>query len=476
MSESQADPMPAAPAAMPCDTPDAARPLRGIRILAIEQYGAGPFATLVLADLGAEVIKIELPEQGDVGRTIPPWVDGDDSLFFQSLNRGKRSVAIDLKQPRGRDLFERLVAKSDAVFANMRGLAPAKLRITYADLKEFNPAIVCAFLTGFGRTGPRADEPGYDYIVQAMSGMASLGGEPGGPPTRAGVSVVDFSAGLAAAVALLAGVHRARATGVGGDLDTSLLLTALNLTNYLSSWVLTRGFEPERLPRGAHPSVVPSQLFETSDGWVMVMSQTDAFFRELARRMDMPQLVGDPRFQTMAGRFEHRVPLLATLEHRFREHTVAHWLARLQGAVPIAPVNDLPTALREPQVLQTKMLVSFEHAAFGTVHQVAGPVRPSALPPAPTPAPALGADTWSVLHQLAKVDKQEFQELVAAHVIRQAPTEAPDPAPAGAEANGAAGTSPAATHPTGQRADTHPQDPDAPATDDTRPPKEARKS
>lgn len=465
MSVSEADSTSVSEADLKPVLPDAAQPLRGVRVLAIEQYGAGPFATLVLSDLGAEVIKIELPDQGDVGRTIPPWVEGDDSLFFQSLNRGKRSVAIDLKQPRGRALFERLVAKSDAVFANMRGLAPAKLRITYADLKEFNPAIVCAFLTGFGRTGPRADEPGYDYIVQAMSGMASLGGEPGGPPARAGVSVVDFSTGLAAAVALLAGVHRARTTGVGGDLDTSLLLTALNLTNYVSSWVMTRGFEPQRLPRGAHPSVVPSQLFETSDGWVMVMSQTDAFFRELARRMDLPELLADPRFQTMAARFAHRVALLELLERNFREHTVAHWLERLEGAVPIAPVNDLPTALREPQVLETEMLVQFEHAVFGTVHQVAGPVRPSAPSPSPTPAPALGADTWSVLHALANVDEAAFRDLIASRVIRQAP-DAADTADASA----------ATANPVTRSSDPGSQDPGASPTTGTRSSKEARKS
>lgn len=402
------------------DTPDAATPLRGIRILSIEQYGAGPFATLVLADLGADVIKIELPGQGDVGRTIPPWTDGADSLFFQSLNRGKRSLAVDLRRPQGRALFERLVARSDAVFANMRGSSPAKLAITYADLARFNPAIVCAFLTGFGREGPRADEPGYDYIIQALSGIASLGGEPGGPPTRAGVSVVDFAAGLAAAVALLAGVHRARATGVGGNLDTSLLATALNLTNYVSSWVLTRGYEPERLAHGAHPSVVPSQMFEASDGWLMVMCQTDAFFRALSSAMNRPELAADPRFETMTARLENREALLHQLEVAFRSQTIAHWLEVLQGVVPIAPVNDLQAALREPHVLETSMLTSYEHRTFGTVHQVAGPVRPSAPAPAPQQAPALGADTWTVLRDLAGVDERTFRELETAGVIQQA--------------------------------------------------------
>lgn len=296
----------------------------------------------------------------------------------------------------------------------MRGGGPAKLAITYADLARFNPAIVCAFLTGFGRAGPRADEPGYDYIVQALSGIASLGGEPGGPPTRAGVSVVDFAAGLAAAVAILAGVHRARATGEGGDLDTSLLATALNLTNYVSSWVLTRGYEPQRLAHGAHPSVVPSQMFEAADGWLMVMCQTDAFFRALADAMNLPELATDPRFETMSTRLENREELLRQLEGAFRAHTVAHLLGALQGVVPIAPVNDLRAALREPQVLEASMLTSYEHDTFGTVHQVAGPVRPSAPAPAPQQAPALGADSWTVLRDLAGVDESTFRVLLAA--------------------------------------------------------------
>lgn len=397
--------------------PSAAQPLADVRILAVEQYGAGPFATMVLADLGAEVIKIEVPQGGDVGRQVPPWAGEGDSLFFQSLNRGKRSVAIDLKHPRGRVLFRRMVRSSDAVFSNLRGRSPASLGITYDDLKDENPAIVCAFLTGFGREGPRADQPAYDYIIQALSGMAALGGEPGGPPARAGVSVVDFSAGLAAAVAILTGVHRARATGEGGDLDTSLLATAFNLSNYLASWVLSRDYLPERLPLGAHPSIVPSQLFEAADGWLMVMCQTDAFFRELARRLQLPELLGDPRFATMAARREAKEPLLALLQHTFKQQPVAHWLALLEGGVPVAPVNELPQALQDPQVAALGLVLELEHAAFGTIRQVAGPVRPSAPAPTPAAAPGLGADTRRLLHELAGASEAELDALADEGVI-----------------------------------------------------------
>ncbi len=397
--------------------PSASSPLSGVRVLAIEQYGAGPFATMVLADLGAEVIKIESPSGGDIGRRVPPWTAQSDSLFFQSLNRGKRSVALDLKHPDGLRLFHRMVARSDVIFSNTRGGTPDRLGITYAALREFNQAIVCAFLTGFGRTGPRAEEPGYDYIVQALTGIAALGGEPGGPPSRAGVSVVDFSAGLAAAVGVLAGVHQARSTGVGCDVDSSLLVTALNLTNYLASWTLTKGFQPERLPYGAHPSIVPSQLFKASDGWLMVMCQTDAFYRKLVQRMDLPELATDPRFESMSSRLANKAELLSVLELRFGQKPVAEWLERLEGAVPVAPVNDLASALNDRQVKALDLVVEYDHPVFGAVRQVGAAVQVGGAAPAPLPAPTLGQDTCSVLTELAALDEDEIRRLMAEGVV-----------------------------------------------------------
>ncbi|MFO7545214.1 MAG: CoA transferase [Trueperaceae bacterium] len=388
--------------------PSADRPLAGIRVLAIEQYGAGPYATMVLADLGAEVIKIEPPGGGDIGRRVPPFAGRDDSLFFQSLNRGKRSVILDLKHPRGREAFTRLVAASDVVFSNARGSSAISLAITHADLARYNPAIVCAFLTGFGRSGPRADEPAYDYIVQAMTGMVALGGEPDGPPARAGLSVVDFAAGLAAAVAILAGVHRARATGEGGDLDTSLFATALSFTNYLASWALTRGYVPERMPRGAHPSIVPSQLFESADGWLMIMCQTDAFFQELARRIDMPELATDARYVDMEARLRHKDTLIELLERVFVSRSTSEWLARLEGVVPVASVNDIPTALADPQTAALELVFEVHHDSFGAVGHVASPVRPSQRPAPPTAGPALGADTDDILRSLAGLGEDEI--------------------------------------------------------------------
>lgn len=392
-------------------------PLAGVRILAIEQYGAGPYATMILADLGADVIKIEQPGGGEIGRSIPPYTAEGDSLFFQSLNRGKRSVVIDLKHPDGAAVLHRLVASSDVVFANTRGAAPERLGITYDQLKSFNPRIVCAFLTGFGRTGPRADEPGYDYIIQALTGIAALGGEPDGPPARAGISVIDFSAGLAVSVGILSGLTRARQFGVGCDVDASLFSTALSFTNYLASWSLTRGYEAERLPYGAHPSIVPSQFFEAADGWLMVMCQTNAFYQELVARMDLPGLQHDQRFATMAGRLEHRAELLAALASRFRELTVADWLVRLEGAVPVAPVNDLSNALADRQVEALGLIVDFKHKEFGTVRQVASPVQTSAGQRSATPGPRLGEHTAVVLKELTDLGERDLEALFQAGVV-----------------------------------------------------------
>ncbi|MBC7763807.1 MAG: CoA transferase, partial [Candidatus Saccharibacteria bacterium] len=214
-------------------------PLAGIRILALEQFGAGPFGTSHLADLGAEVIKIEDPNAGgDVGRYVPPYASGEDSLFFETFNRGKKSIALDLGTAAGRAIFERLVSVSGAVYSNLRGDVPKKIGITYDDLKGFNPAIVCCSLSGFGMTGPRQAEPGYDYVIQGLTGWMDITGEPDGPPTKSGLSLVDFSTGYVAALALLAGLHAAQRDGEGMDCDVSLYDTALSMLTYPGVWHL----------------------------------------------------------------------------------------------------------------------------------------------------------------------------------------------------------------------------------------------
>ncbi|WP_239163867.1 CaiB/BaiF CoA transferase family protein, partial [Actinoplanes lobatus] len=258
------------------------RPLEDIRIVAVEQYGAGPFGSVHLADLGADVIKIEEPGTGgDVGRYVPPYQHGEDSLFFETFNRGKRSLSLDLASPAGREVFEDLVRHSDAVYSNLRGDVPAKIGITYDQLKHINPSIVCCSLTGFGMTGPRAAQPGYDYILQGLAGWMELTGEPGGPPTKSGLSIVDYSGGFVAAIALLAGVHAARRDGHGMDCDLSLFDTAVGMLTYPAAWHLNAGFEPARTRYSAHPSLVPFQLFPSADGWVVVGCAKEKFWHRL---------------------------------------------------------------------------------------------------------------------------------------------------------------------------------------------------
>ena len=252
------------------------KPLEDIRIIAVEQYGAGPFGTLHLADLGAEVIKIEDPRfGGDVGRYVPPYQEGEDSLFFETFNRNKKSLSLDISTPEGRRVFEDLVAVSDVVYSNLRGDVPAKLKITYDDLKHLNRQIVCVSLSGFGMEGPRSAEPGYDYILQGLAGWMSLTGEPDAPPTKTGLSLVDFSGGFVGAATVLAGVHAARRDGVGMDCDVSLYDTAIGLLTYLATWHMNADHTPVRTERSAHPSLVPFQLFKGSEGEVLHTGDRD---------------------------------------------------------------------------------------------------------------------------------------------------------------------------------------------------------
>ncbi|MBO0877532.1 MAG: CoA transferase, partial [Pseudonocardia sp.] len=279
------------------------RPLEDIRIVSLEQYGAGPFGSMHLAELGAEIIKVEDPSVGgDVGRSVPPYAGGGDSLFFQSFNRDKSSITLDIRTAEGRAVFEDLVRTADAVYSNLRGDVPAKLRLRYSDLKHINPKIVCCSLTGFGMTGPRSNEPGYDYVLQALGGWMSLTGEPGGAPQKTGPSLVDYCGGYVAAISLLAAIHAARRDGVGTDCDLSLYDTAVSLLAYPGTWHLTAGYQPKRTHHSAHPSLVPFQAFEAADGWLVVGCAKEKFWRRLTVVLDRPELAEDPRFATFADR------------------------------------------------------------------------------------------------------------------------------------------------------------------------------
>ena len=393
-------------------------PLEGLRVLAVSQFGAGPFGTQVLTDLGAEVIKLEDPAVGgDVSRYVPPYQAAGDSLYFQSFNRGKKSLALDLKHPDGRTVLHDLVRVSHAVYNNLRGDLPAKLGLTYAALGAVNPAIVCCSLSGFGATGPRAAEPAYDYLIQGYAGYMAVTGEPDGPPGKCGVSVIDFAGGYASMLGLMVGLWDAQRTGVGRDLDVSLLDTAVSMLSYFAIWALNRDWQPERVADSGHQTLVPAQNFRTRDGWIVVFCNKDKFWTALLDALELPALGRDPRFATAVDRLAHKDALLPILKSRFAERTTAEWRACLQGRVPCAPVNSVREALEDEQVLARDMLIEVEHPEFGRLRETASPIKTAGAVAKPAPAPRLGQHTDEILRDLLKYTPGRIAALRASGVF-----------------------------------------------------------
>jgi crotonobetainyl-CoA:carnitine CoA-transferase CaiB-like acyl-CoA transferase len=393
------------------------RPLADVRIVAVEQYGAGPFGTVHLAELGADVIKIEdVRTGGDVGRAVPPYQSGDDSLFFETFNHDKRSIVLDLTNDAGKAVFHDLVRVSDAVYSNLRGDIPAKLGLRYADLAHVNPRIVCVSLSGFGMTGPRSAEPAYDYILQGLAGWQSLTGDPDGPPMKSGLSVVDYSGGLVAALALLAGVHAARRDGVGCDCDTSLFDTAMNMLTYVASWALAPdgAYEPQRLAFSAHPSIVPFQNFRTADGWIVIVCAKEKFWQRLVDVLGIAHVRDDARFRGFAARRTNRALVTSTLQVVLSTRTTADWVAALTAAgVPCGPINDVRSALADPQTAARSLVTKVEHPAFGIARWIASPVRVGEAPAEHRRAPGLGEHTETVLCELLGYDVATIARLRA---------------------------------------------------------------
>jgi len=390
-------------------------PLDGLRIVAVDQFGAGPFGTQLLADLGAEVIKIEDPGVGgDSSRATGPYASGGDSLFFQAFNRGKKSIALDLRHADGRAVFHDLVRVSHAVFNNLRGDQPAKLGLTYAALREVNPAVVCCSLSGFGLTGPRAAEPAFDYLIQGYAGWMSITGEPEGPPTKAGVSVVDFAGGYVAMAALMAGLWDAARSGVGREIDVSLLDAAVSMLSYYAIWTLNRDWQPRRVADSGHQALVPAQNFATRDGHIVIFCNKPKFWDAIVDALALPEVGRDPRFATFADRFAHRDVLLPQLAARFREHTTAEWLTRLRGRVPCAPVNTIAQALDDEHVRAREMIIEVKHPELGTLREVASPVKTAGAITTPAPAPKLGQHTDELLRDLLGYDDARIARLRAA--------------------------------------------------------------
>lgn len=375
-------------------------PLDGVRVLDFCHFLAGPYGTLVLAELGADVIKIEDPDHPDEARLMGPHFQGEQSLYFATLNRGKRSVSARLAQPEGRAVIHHLVRTADVVVDNFRPGVMDKLGLAPETLREINPAVVSCSLSGFGATGPYAGRVGYDYTIQALTGVMSLTGEPDGPPGKAGISYVDHSGGLAIALAVSAALFQRTRTGVGRHIDLGLLDVQTSMLTYLAAWTLNGGQEPQRFAHGAHPSLVPAQTFATQDGHLSLFIGNDAMWGRLARVMDDPRLTTDA-LATNAGRARQRDDVLAILSTLFASRSTAHWNARLaEAGVPCAPVNDLGAALRDPQVVARDLIVTAHHPEYGEYSCTRGPLPDLATEHPLAGAPLPGEHTREVLGEL----------------------------------------------------------------------------
>lgn len=392
-------------------------PLDGVRVLAVEQYGAGPFGTQFLADQGAEVIKIENPNDGgDFARRVGPYFfTPEHSEFFHAYNRNKKSLTLDLSKPEGKAVFHDLCRTSDAVASNLRGDVPAKLGLTHAALAHLNPRIVCAHLSAYGRTGPRAAWPGFDYLMQAEAGYFSLTGEPDSPPTRFGLSVVDQMTGLALAYSVLAGVLGARATGEGRDIDVSLFDIALSNLAYPAMWYLNEGHVQKRLDRSAHPALTPCALYKTGDGWIYLMCNKEKFWPALCAALDRPDWAADPQFADFAARLANRPLIEEMLDEALSARPTAEWLEVFAGTVPAAPINDLTQAMENPFVRDGGKLQEIELPGYGTYRAVDSPIRTGEPTPA-VPAPELGQHTEEILRAIG-YDDDRLADLRDADVI-----------------------------------------------------------
>jgi CoA:oxalate CoA-transferase len=373
-------------------------------VLDLTRVLAGPYCTMVLADLGARVIKIEPPGVGDDSRHIGPFVKGK-SAYFMSINRGKESIALDLKAPADRAIFERLLGVGDVLVENYRGGTMEKLGYGWEDLHPRFPRLIYAAASGFGHTGPYRTRAAYDMVVQGMGGIMSLTGHPGSPPTRVGTSVGDITAGLFTAIGINAAlVERAR-TGVGRKVDVAMLdCQVAILENAIARYVST-GQVPG--PLGArHPSITPFEAFRTEDGWMIIAAGNDALFRKLADALGRPELAADPLFASNELRTRNAAALKSAIEQALATAGTAYWLAAIDAAgVPCGPINDVAQALADPQVATRNMVVTADDPEIGVLRMAGNPIKLSGVedPTTRRPAPGLDADRQSILAELGLV-------------------------------------------------------------------------
>ena len=402
-----------------------AGPLAQVRVLDLSRVLAGPWAGQNLADLGAEVIKVERPKSGDDSRAFgPPWVkdagglDTKDSAYFTAANRGKKSVTVNIAHPAGQAIVRELARVSDVLIENYKFGDLARYKLGYEDLKVLNPRLVYCSVTGFGQTGPWRERPGYDFMIQGMGGMMSVTGEPDGEPQRAGVPVADIITGMYASIAICAALaHRAH-SGQGQHLDLALLDSQIALLAYQNTNYFATGTPPRRIGN-LHPNIVPYQPFRTADGEVIIACGNDNLYRKLCEAAGCLELADDPRFASNGKRVENRVELTRSLREIFARRSTREWLEVLEAAgVPNGPINDVAQVFEEPQVRARGIRVELDHPAAGKLPTVASPMRFSATPLEYRAAPPLlGEHTEEVLRGLLGKGAPEIARLRAEGII-----------------------------------------------------------
>jgi crotonobetainyl-CoA:carnitine CoA-transferase CaiB-like acyl-CoA transferase len=402
-----------------------AGPLSHVRVVDLSRVLAGPWAGQNMADLGAEVIKVERPKAGDDSRAFgPPWVkDGEgrdtkDSAYFTSANRGKKSITLNIAVPRGQAVVRELAARSDVLIENYKHGDLARYGLAYEDLRKVNPKLVYCSLTGFGQTGPYRERPGYDFMIQGMGGMMSVTGEPDGAPQRAGVPVADIITGMYASIAICAALAHRAETGTGQHLDLALLDSQIALLAYQNTNYFATGKPPRRIGN-LHPNIVPYQPFRTSDGDVIIACGNDNLYRKFCAAAGCAGLAEDPRFATNGKRVENRVELTRLLAEVFRKRSTREWVELLEAAgVPNGPINDIAQVFEEPQVEARGVRIELPHAAGAMLPMVASPMRFSATPLEYRRAPPLlGEHTEEVLRGLLGKSEAEIAALRAEQVI-----------------------------------------------------------
>ena len=396
-----------------------AGPLSGIRVLDLSRVLAGPWAGQNLADLGAEVIKVERPGVGDDSRAFgPPWIkdgqgrDTKDSAYFTSANRGKKSVTVNLSSPAGQDLVRQLAAKSDVLIENYKFGDLARYGLGYEDLHAINPRLVYCSVTGFGQTGPYRERPGYDFMIQGMGGMMSVTGEPGAEPQRAGVPIADIITGMYASIAICAALAHRAAGGKGQHLDLALLDSQIALLAYQNTNFFATGKPPRRIGN-LHPNIVPYQPFRCADGEVILACGNDNLYRKFCEAAGCPELARDARFATNGKRVENRDALKRLLDAIFAKRSKKEWGELLDAAgVPNGPINDIAQVFAEPQVQARGVRIEVEHPVAGRLPMVASPMRFSATPiEHRTPPPRLGEHTDAVLKEILEKSDAEIAQL-----------------------------------------------------------------